>query len=260
MAEIKIPEVRPSGTIEGKVDALYDAYFVLRKYMTYYLSGNLDEENVIRAQEAEIANVLAGIIKADQIDVTEGKIHAAQIETLTVGNNVTMGPNATISWGQISNPPTAADIGARPDDWMPTASDVGALPWNTYIPVVPIYIKATYIDQANIISPFITGGVLTGGTVRTAASGERLSMDSNGLISYNSSNNKSGIAIENSEYGYSELNFYQNGMIVGQFMYDSYGGLSLSGLNDVVMHPRGNWDFSETTITGLDAGGTYKFG
>lgn len=106
MAEIKLPDIRPAKTIEGKLDALYDAYFVMRKFMTYYLSGNLDEENVVRAQEAVIANVLAGTIKADQIDVTEGKIQAAQIEDLVVGGNVTMGPNATISWSKITDQPT----------------------------------------------------------------------------------------------------------------------------------------------------------
>jgi adhesin HecA-like repeat protein len=126
MAEIKLPDIRPAKTIEGKMDALYDAYFVMRKFMTYYLSGNLDEENVVRAQEAVIANVLAGTIKADQIDVTEGKIQAAQIgtikadqidvtegkiqaaqiEDLVVGGNVTMGPNATISWSKITDQPT----------------------------------------------------------------------------------------------------------------------------------------------------------
>lgn len=106
MAEIKLPDIRPAKTIEEKVDALYDAYFVMRKFMTYYLSGNLDEENVVRAQEAVIANVLAGTIKADQIDVTEGKIQAAQIEDLIVGDNVIMGPNATISWSKITDQPT----------------------------------------------------------------------------------------------------------------------------------------------------------
>lgn len=106
MAEIKLPDIRPAKTIEEKLDALYDAYFVMRKFMTYYLSGNLDEENVVRAQEAVIANILAGTIKADQIDVTEGKIQAAQIENLVVGENVTMGPNATISWSKITDRPT----------------------------------------------------------------------------------------------------------------------------------------------------------
>lgn len=139
MAEIKLPDIRPAKTIEEKVDALYDAYFVMRKFMTYYLSGNLDEENVVRAQEAVIANVLAGTIKADQIDVTEGKIQAAQIEDLVVGGNVTMGPNARISWSQVTNKPS--------------------------IPVLPSYIKSTYIDSTTVQSPTIIGGQIIGGSI-----------------------------------------------------------------------------------------------
>ena len=102
MAEIKLPDIRPAKTIEEKVDALYDAYFMLRKHLNYAFSGILDEDNVIRAQEANIANLLAGKITADQIDVTQGKIQAAQIEDLIVGDNVIMGANATISWNQVT--------------------------------------------------------------------------------------------------------------------------------------------------------------
>lgn len=102
MAEIKLPDIRPAKTIEGKLDALYDAYYMMRKWLNYAFSGVLDEGNVIRAQEANIANLLAGKITADQIDVTQGKIQAAQIEDLIVGDNVIMGANATISWNQVT--------------------------------------------------------------------------------------------------------------------------------------------------------------
>lgn len=37
---------------------------------------------------------------------------------------------------------TAADVKARPDNWMPTASDVGALPSSTVIPTVPTKVSA----------------------------------------------------------------------------------------------------------------------
>lgn len=233
MAEIKIPEIKPAGTIEGKVDALYDAYFMLRKWVKYGFSGVLDSENVLEAATVKADWIYAGNIKANQIDVTTGKITTAQIEDLTVGSNVTMGANATISWSQVTNQPS--------------------------IPTVPSYITSTKITSTTIESPTITGGTITGGTVRTAASGERLAMTSDGIISYDSSNYKEGIAIENGEWGYSELNFYQNGMVVGCLMYDSLGRMSLSGVNDVVMHPYGAWDFSGATVTGLPSV-TAKFG
>lgn len=149
MAQIKIPEIRPSGTIEGKVDALYDAYFVMRKFMTYYLSGNLDEENVVRAQEAVIANVLAGTIKADQIDVTEGKIQAAQIENLVVGGNVTMGPNATISWSKVTGAPS-----------IPTTADITTIAAN-YIATPNLYTNIAKV--ANNLS--LGGGYKTSSSI-----------------------------------------------------------------------------------------------
>ena len=221
MAKIEFAEIRPSGTIEGKVDALYDAYFMMRKQLTYYLSGVLDSDNIQS-------------ITTDLLIAGTAKISTAFIEDLEVGSNVTMGPDATISWGNVTGAPS--------------------------IPTLPGYITSTKITSTTIESPSITGGTLTGGTVRTAASGERLSMNSSGLISYNSSGNKSGIAVENGDYGYSELNFYQNGMAVGQLMYNSLGELSLSGLNDVVMYPGGTWNFSRATVTGLDdVGGVYNF-
>jgi hypothetical protein len=106
MAEIKIPEIRPSGTIEGKVDALYDAYYLMHKWVDYAFSGVLDSSNVIEAATVKADWIYAGTIKANQIDVSEGKITTAQIENLTVGTNVTMGPNAEISWGKVTGAPS----------------------------------------------------------------------------------------------------------------------------------------------------------
>ena len=149
MAEIKLPDIRPAKTIEGKMDALYDAYFVMRKFMTYYLSGNLDEENVVRAQEAVIANVLAGTIKADQIDVTEGKIQAAQIENLVVGGNVTMGPNARISWSQVTNQP-----------YIPTTADITTITAN-YIATPNLITNIAQVNNSLRLGSGATDAMLT---------------------------------------------------------------------------------------------------
>lgn len=225
----------PSPQMGMSVEELTNLMFRYYRELQYLLNGNLDSENVIEAATVKADWVYAGAVKTDQLIAGDAKIGTALIENLEVGSNVTMGANATISWSQVTSQPS--------------------------IPTLPSYITSTKITSTTIESPTITGGTVTGGTVRTAVSGERLSMDSNGLISYDSSGNKEGVAIENGDYGYSELNFYQNGMIVGQFMYDSYGGLSLSGLNDVVMHPRGTWDFSDATVEHFDGGGgIYKFG
>lgn len=88
--------------------------------------------NQLIAGTAKIGSALIDTIKASQIDVATGKITAAQIETLTVGSNLQMGPNAYIAWGNVTN-----------------------IPGNVYN---PSYLQSTYISQTLISSPSIQGG------------------------------------------------------------------------------------------------------
>jgi hypothetical protein len=178
MADIKIPEIKPSDTPEEKVNALYDAYFMMRKWLTYAFSGVLDEGNVLRAQEANIANLLAGSITADQIDIAKGKIQSAQIEELTVGGNVglgtaqdetgvttiingvittdyikalglavgdeiLMGPNATMSYTKLTDKPNI------PQEYT-NAMALAAWEASNY---------ATYIDANGVYSGSFNGGM-----------------------------------------------------------------------------------------------------
>jgi hypothetical protein len=143
MADIKIPEIKPSDTPEEKVNALYDAYFMMRKWLTYAFSGVLDESNVFRAQEAVIANILAGTITADQIDVTNGKIQAAQIEDLIVGDNIQMGPNASMSYTKLTDKPYI------PQEYT-DALALAAWERSNY---------ATYIDANGVYSGVFNGGM-----------------------------------------------------------------------------------------------------
>jgi hypothetical protein len=241
MAQIKIPEIRPSGTIEGKVDALYDAYFVMRKFMTYYLSGNLDEENVVRAQEAVIANVLAGTIKADQIDVTEGKILAAQIETLTVGDNVEMGPNATISWSKVTERPS---IPSQYTDAM--ALDA----WENSD-------YATYIDANGVYSGSFNGGMFN---VNPTGSS---SLPSGITIGGYYGSGWIGQALQikyepGGDGGFPGTVFSSSGDVPVVFgleaIFESY--VRFRSSSDVDF--QGSVDFTGATVTGL--GATYKFG
>jgi hypothetical protein len=105
MADVRFPRLGKEATIEEIRDALAK---LRRQYL--FLMENLDEENVIRAKEAIIANILAGTITADQIDTTLAKIQTGQIESLIVGTNVTMGPYARISWMNVDNQPDIANI------------------------------------------------------------------------------------------------------------------------------------------------------
>lgn len=80
-------------------------------------------------------------VYATNISTLKGKIKTAQIETLEVGYNVIMGPDAYISWRQVTDKPN--------------------------IPVLPSYIKSTYIDSTRIESPTIYGGYIRGGRIES---------------------------------------------------------------------------------------------
>jgi hypothetical protein len=95
----------------------------------------------------------------------------------------------------------------------------------------------------------LSGVYITGKTMRTAASGERLQIDSNGIVSYGDAGSKTGIAIENGDYGYSALNFYQNNVNVGSIEYNSLGVFSIGkgGATDFFIwdaEAKGDWNFA----------------
>jgi len=72
------------------------------------IAGAVKAEN-IDVTTAKITSAQIGSVKAAQIDVTDAKIGTAQIEALTVGTNVTMGENASISWAKVTNQPSIPD-------------------------------------------------------------------------------------------------------------------------------------------------------
>jgi len=145
MVEVKLPEIRPnrSRTLEEEVQNLKDTYFMLKKQLDFLLGGNLDEENVIRARSVVADWVYAGQITTDQIVAGEAKISAAMIEDLVVGGNVTMGPNASISWSQVTNRPS---IPSQYTDEMA----LRAWAESDY---------ATYIDANGVYSGSFNGGM-----------------------------------------------------------------------------------------------------
>jgi hypothetical protein len=195
MPDVMLPIPEIGRNDKETIRNLTDTVVKLRKELEFLLQ-NLDEQNVIKAQSAVISDLLAGTITANQIDVTEGKIQAAQIEDLVVGSNVTMGSDATISWGQVTGTPV--------------------------IPVLPDYIKYTYIDATNVISPNITGGIITGALIRTTEeNNRRMELSPSGLITYNGSNQRSGVSIvHGSAYFDSSIYFYQSGVNYAGIWYD----------------------------------------
>jgi hypothetical protein len=70
----------------------------------------------------------------------------------------------------------------------------------------------------------IAGGSVIGSVIKTAASGnDRIELTGSGLVSYNESNQKEGVAIEAGLYGFSKLVLYVAGA--------EKGGLNAGGLN-----------------------------
>lgn len=147
--------------------------------------------------------VYAGNIETDQIVAGEAKIGTALIEDLVVGDNVTMGEDASISWSQVTGKPSI------PDEY--TDADAIAAINSTYIDAHGVWTPQVYAEN-------IAGTYITGKTLRTAASGTRLQIDSNGFYSYNSSEKYDGIVISEAEY-FRSLEYYYNGT--------RWGGLTL---------------------------------
>ncbi len=109
---------------------------------TDLLDGKFTEGGRFSGHSIEDMTIVNGKIvslEASKITTQHAKIQTAQIESLEVGDNVAMGPNATISWSQVTNQPS--------------------------IPTVPSYITSTKITSTTIESPTITGGTITGGSI-----------------------------------------------------------------------------------------------
>lgn len=190
------------------------------------------EANKITTDQAFITNAQIGSLEANKITTVNAKITTAQIETLTVGGNVIMGPNATISWDQVSDQPT--------------------------IPVLPSYITSTKITSTTIESPTITGGIITGGTFRTASSGARIQIASNTLNTYNSVNELSGLSWGTGVGNFGDVAFYWDGNLIAEIFYSGLGLnieptgnniLTLGAINKTT-EAMGNWNFDFADVTG----------
>lgn len=95
-------------------------------------------------------------VEANKITVNSARIRAAQIEDLVVGSNVTMGPNASISWSNVSSKPfipqTAGDVGAVANNQQAvfnTLTNNGNLR-GLFMNSGNLYINADYINGGTI--------------------------------------------------------------------------------------------------------------
>lgn len=163
------------GTYDKGIEALFQGYYDT-------VNDLVKRFNNLVVDNARIKNV-----NVDKLYATDTKIKTALIEDLVVGENVLMGENASIVWGQIEDPPDIpehpGDIGALPDTWRPSYGDiVGAKPPidanNTYSELLynsnirgfvnqggVLYISADYIRAGTITGDRIYGGTIRGVTI-----------------------------------------------------------------------------------------------
>ena len=133
-----------------------------------------------------------GTVLAENIDTTNAKISTAQIDDLIVGNNVTMGPNASINWNQV----VGSNAGAV-EAW----EDSG---YATHIDAFGVYTGSIYVNQ-------IYGGIAN--LNDSVNIGDPNSLNSKFLNFYNNASTSSSLSLDTQ----------------GALFLDSYNGLQLQG-------------------------------
>lgn len=294
--EFQVPKL--SGDINKDIKGLFNAYIDMSQNFQWLLT-NLNETNVKRAKSVVADWVYAGEVKTDQLVAGEAKISTALIDELIVGDNVVMGPDASISWGQVTDqpyiPPEYTDEDAlnaiestyidEHGVWTPnvyatninvskgkittaqiedlvvggnvTMGPDATISWSnvTSKPSIPpeytdadaiAAINSTYIDAYGVWTPQvyaenIAGTYITGKTLRTAASGKRLQINSDGLYTYNSSGSIDGITLSSSDQ-FRELRFYDSGYLHGSlFLDDSNHVITLRSISGYNLELNADW-------------------
>ena len=138
MAKVDLPIPRDGDTLEEKLKNLTDAYYLMRRKMMYLLGGALDDENF-------------NYISTNKLIAGEAKISTALIEDLVVGENITMGPYATLSWEQITG-----------TDDIPFRSD---LTWDNLIGVPTDLLTQSQLTAA--LTNYVTTGQMTDALANT---------------------------------------------------------------------------------------------
>jgi hypothetical protein len=148
----------------------------------YYnaVTGNLVLDGEFNAKSIKIngVEVIAGgkldgdmidSIKVQQLDATTAKIGTAMIESLIVGTNVLMGPNAYLSWTNITGQP-----------FIPTdATQIGG--------ISSTYIDANGIWAIKVNANALVAGTISGVTIAIGTGNNIFKADANGIYLGNAS-------------------------------------------------------------------------
>ncbi|ACL77569.1 hypothetical protein [Ruminiclostridium cellulolyticum] len=155
-----------------------------------YLTGKYRINGTLEAVDGRFD----GTVLAENIDTTNAKISVAQIEDLIVGNNVTMGPNATISWSKV----IGSNAGA-----VSAWEDSG---YATHIDAFGMYTGSIYAHQIN-------GGVANLNDEVNIGNPNSLMPKSLNFYNDASSSSWSGLSLD----------------INGALLLDSYNGVNITG-------------------------------
>lgn len=108
----------------------------------------------------------------------------------------------------------------------------------------------------------VIGAIVTGGTVRTGASGARVEMSNNSLKTYNSDDELQGFAwgTDTGSATFGDAYFYSAGVKIAEFFNTITDGLSIYpssgfsfrlGISGRTTTARGTWDFGPATVSGI---------
>lgn len=213
-------------------------------------TGNLVLDGEFNAKSIKIGGVevIAGSkidgdmidsIKVQQLDATTAKIGTAMIENIIVGTNATMGPNAYISWNNVTGQP-----------YIPNkASDVGAIP-STYIDSSGIW--TGYLNADKIIAGSLSvtklSGLITANQINTNDLSAQKIYQKNYPNNYMTIGGQFGdlvLSYEGSEY----FTIYNN-ISSASLMRRGNVFLDSTGTNTIAY---GTWNFSNATVQGVKA-------
>ncbi len=230
-------------------------------------AGNANFDGTVKAKDI----ILNGL---SVLDITKSYIKGSYIEAkgITVrdaNNNVTfqIDNNGNVTLGG------AISWGSKPTY---TATEVGALSFSS--PQLT-YINGSGVYTGIIVAEQITTGTLTGLTIQTAGSGNRIKLAGNGLATYNTSNKLSGVYMD-AVGDSSALRIFDNdvhkfSMFYGTMEGDSEQKLRITstgcpmkissgtnhmsiGTSGATLWLQGKVDFSAATVTNLNV--VAKFG
>lgn len=150
-------------------------------------------------------NVNNKFIVAPNGDVTMNGLTATNAN---ISGNITMN-GGSINWSNINSDPVATNAQSTANSAMSAALSASTI---AQAIVNGSYTGGTFIDGENIISPKITGAVITGGVIQTDFSGDRLVLNGTSFGGYNSSNLRHGVHIHRGTSGSTaQLQYYLNG-------------------------------------------------